>query len=116
MLRVFVDQDFDHDILRGLRLRLPDLDATTALQAGLDRKIDSEILAWAAAQHRIVLTHDRNTMPGYAYDRVKKGEPMAGVFVVPRDMPVGRAISELEVLIACSLEGEWGQLVVFIPL
>ncbi len=22
MLRIFVDQDFDHDILRGLRLRL----------------------------------------------------------------------------------------------
>jgi hypothetical protein len=45
MLRVFVDQDFDHDILRGLRLRLPDLDAVTALQAGLDRKSDPEILA-----------------------------------------------------------------------
>ncbi|MEW6158513.1 MAG: hypothetical protein AB1813_13855 [Verrucomicrobiota bacterium] len=38
MLRVFVDQDFDHDILRGLRLHLPNLDAVTALQAGLDRK------------------------------------------------------------------------------
>jgi hypothetical protein len=34
MLRIFVDQDFDHDILRGLRLRLPDLDAVTAPQAG----------------------------------------------------------------------------------
>ena len=55
-------------------------------------------------------------MPGHAYDRVRKGEPMAGVFLVPRDMPVGRAISELEVLIACSLEGEWSQLVVFLPL
>jgi len=116
MLRVFVDQDFDHDILRGLRLHLPDLDAVTALQAGLDQKSDLEILASAAEQNRVVLTHDRNTMPGHAYDRVRKGEPMAGVFLVPRDMPVGRAISELEVLIACSLEGEWSQLVVFLPL
>ena len=40
MLRIFVDQDFDHDILRGLRLRLPELDAITALQVGLDRKSD----------------------------------------------------------------------------
>ena len=116
MLRVLVDQDFDHDILRGLRLRLPDIDAVTALQAGLDRKSDPEILEWAADQSRVLITHDRNTMPGYAYERVKKAEPMAGIFLVPRDMPIGQAISELEVLIACSLEGEWEQLVVFLPL
>jgi hypothetical protein len=116
MLRVFVDQDFDHDILRGLRLRLPDLDAVTALQTGLDRKSDPEILAWAAEQNRVILTHDRNTMAGHAYDRVRNGEPMAGVFVVPREMPVGKAISELEAMIACSLDGEWDHLVVFLPL
>jgi predicted nuclease of predicted toxin-antitoxin system len=116
MLRVFVDRDFDHDILRGLRLHLPNLDAITALHAGLDRKSDGEILAWAAAQSRVVVTHDRNTMPAHAYERVRKGEPMAGVFLIPQEMPVGKAISELEVLIACSLEGEWSQLVVFLPL
>jgi len=55
-------------------------------------------------------------MTAHAYDRVRNGEPMAGVFIVPREMPVGRAISELEVLIACSSEGEWKQLVVFLPL
>lgn len=115
MLHIFVDQDFDHDILRGLRLRLPGLDAVTALQVGLDRKSDPEILVWAAGQDRVVVTHDRNTMPGHAYNRVRVDEPMAGVFVVPREMPVGRAISELEVLIACSLEGEWSGLVVFLP-
>lgn len=116
MLRVFVDQDFDHDIMRGLRLRLHGLDAVTALQAGLDRKSDPEILAWAAEQNRVVLTHDRNTMPALAYNRVRNGEAMAGVFIVPREMPVGKAIAELEVLIACSLEGEWSQFVVFLPL
>jgi hypothetical protein len=31
-------------------------------------------------------------------------------------MPVGKAISELEVLIACSLEAEWSQLESFLPL
>jgi hypothetical protein len=116
MLRVFIDQDFDHDILRGLRLRLPELDALTARQAGLDRKSDPEILAWAAGQDRVVLTHDRNTMPAYAYNRVRKTELMTGVFVVPREMPVGQAIAELETLIACSLKGEWNSLVVFLPL
>jgi hypothetical protein len=27
MLRLLIDQDFDHDILRGLRLRIPELNA-----------------------------------------------------------------------------------------
>jgi hypothetical protein len=38
MLRIFIDQDFHHDILRGLQLRLPELDAVTAREAGLERK------------------------------------------------------------------------------
>lgn len=116
MLRLLIDQDFDHDILRGLRMRLPDLDAVTALQAGLDQTLDHEILAWAAEHDRIVLTHDRKTMPGYAYDRVKNGEAMSGIFVLPRKLPVGKAIAELEMLIVCSLEGEWDRLVIFLPL
>ena len=116
MLRIFVDQDFDHDILRGLHRRLPDLDAITALDAGLARTADPEILGWAAAQNRVVVTHDRNTMPAHAYERVRKGEAMAGVFIIARDMPVGKAISELQLLVDGSFEGEWSQLVVFLPL
>jgi hypothetical protein len=116
MLAVFIDQDFDHDILRGLRLRLPKLDAVTAREAALERKSDPEILAWAAAQQRVVLTHDRNTMTRHAYDRVNKGEPMAGVFIVPRDMPIGTVITELQVVIDCSVADEWNQMVAFLPL
>lgn len=115
MLRLFIDQDFDHDILRGLRLRLPQLNAITAREAALERQSDPQILAWAAAQNRVVLTHDRNTMTRYAYDRVRNAEPMAGVFIVPRDMPVGSVIAELHLLIECSMEGEWDQMVVFLP-
>jgi hypothetical protein len=46
MLRLLFDQDFNHDILRGLFLRLPDVDGVTALQAGLDEAPDSELLDW----------------------------------------------------------------------
>jgi hypothetical protein len=116
MLRLLIDQDFDHDILRGLRLRTSEVDAVTAREVGLDRKSDPEVLAWAATQRRIVVTHDRNTMTRYAYDRVRDGQPMPGVFVVSREMPTGSAIAELQVLVQCSQEGEWDGLVVFLPL
>jgi hypothetical protein len=52
MLRLLFDQDFNHDILRGLLLRLPDVDGVTALQAGLEEAADPELLDWAAQQRR----------------------------------------------------------------
>jgi hypothetical protein len=116
MLRVFIDQDFNHDILRGLRLRLPALDVVTALEARLDQKSDPDVLDWAAQRNRIVVTHDRQTMPRHAWSRVTEGTAMPGVFVVSRDLPTGDAIAELELLINCSQPEEWSQMVVFIPL
>jgi len=116
MLRLLFDQDFNHDILRGLFLRLPELDAVTALQTGLDQVPDRVLLDWAANQRRIVVTHDVNTIPDHAYQRIRSGEPVGGVFVVAQDLPIGQAIAELEVLTACSLEGEWDNLIVFVPL
>ena len=47
------DQDLDHVILRGLLLRVPNLDVITVHQADLSNASDPEILAWAAQQERI---------------------------------------------------------------
>jgi hypothetical protein len=74
------------------------------------------VLDWATRQGRIVVTHDVNTMPAHAYQRIQQGEPVSGVFVVPQEFPIGLAIAELEALISCSFEGEWDNLIVFIPL
>ena len=66
MLRLLIDQDLDHVILRGLLLRVPNLDVITAHQVGLSNASDPEVLAWAAEQERILVTHDRRTMPYHA--------------------------------------------------
>jgi hypothetical protein len=62
------------------------------------------------------VTHDVNIVPDDAYQRVRNVEPVAGVFIVPQDLPVGEAIAELEILTTCSFEGEWENLIVFIPI
>lgn len=41
---------------------------------------------------------------------------MPSVIVLTQDFPIGEAIEELAVLIEYSLENEWGNQVVFIPL
>ncbi len=116
MLRLLIDQDFDHDILRGLARRIPELDVLTAHEVGLSNATDPELLAWAAGAGRIIITHDRRTMPVHAAHRVATGEKMRGVIVVPRRLPISRAIDDLEITVACSLEEEFENLVRYLPL
>jgi predicted nuclease of predicted toxin-antitoxin system len=56
MLRLLVDENFNGD-------------------AGI---ADPDILALAAVNDRIILTHDRATLPDYAFERLGAGESVAG--------------------------------------
>lgn len=116
MLRLLIDQDLDQVILRGLLLRVPSLDVITAHQAGLSAASDPELLAWAADQTRIVITHDRRTMPYHAADRITKGEKIAGVIIVSRRLPVSQVINDLEIIVSCSDVDEWENVLKYLPL
>ena len=116
MLRLLFDQNFDKDVLRGLQRRLPTLDALTAYEAGLSEADDPDLLAWAAAEDRIVVTHDRKTMPAHAGDRMSAGDRVAGVFVFSMSLPINLVITELEILITCSEMAEWENRIVNLPL
>jgi predicted nuclease of predicted toxin-antitoxin system len=95
MLRLVSDENFNGDIVRGLLFRLPDLNVVRVQDVGLEQAIDPVVLAWAAQNDRIVMTHDRATLPCFAYERVVAGEPMPGVFVINDRLPVGQAIEDV---------------------
>ncbi len=116
MLRLLADENFNSDIVRGLLRRQLDLDIVRAQDVGLAESDDPDILAWAAANNRIVLTHDRATMPDYAYERVAAGEAMPGVFILNDRFPVGQAIREILLVVACSEQTEWSGRAVHLPL
>lgn len=77
---------------------------------------DPDILAWAAANDRIILTHDRATLPDYAFERLALGESMPGVFILNDRFQVGHATREILLMIACSEQQEWRDRVVHLPL
>jgi hypothetical protein len=116
MLQLATDENFNGDIVRGLLFRLPDLNLVRVQDIGLEGAIDPMVLAWAAQNQRIVVTHDRATLPAFAFERVVAGEPMPGVFVINDRLPVGRAIEELVLLITCSESSEWEGKVLYLPL
>ncbi|HAO11379.1 MAG TPA: hypothetical protein DCQ51_09470 [Planktothrix sp. UBA8407] len=116
MLRLLSDENFNGDIVRGLFLRQPDLDLLRVQDVGLRKVDDPEILDWATSNGRILLTHDRATMPDFAYERLSQGQQMSGLFVINDRMPVRQVIDELLLLIDCSEQDEWKGIVLYLPL
>ncbi len=116
MIKLATDEDFNNRILRGVLRRNPTLNILRKQDAGIGRADDPQVLAWAASEGRILLTHDASTLIGYAYERVRQGLPMPGVFEVRQEVPIGVVIEEVLILAECSIEGEWEGQVGHLPL
>ena len=70
MLRLASDADVHGEIIRGLRRRRPEIDLVRVQDALAQATPDHEVLAWAAAEGRVLITNDRGTMIGCAHQRV----------------------------------------------
>ncbi len=116
MLRFLIDENFDQRILRGLRLRLPQLDYVIVQQIGMGGHDDPAILDWAANEGRIIITHDVNTITRHTDERVKQGRPMPGVIIIPDQLEIGRVIQDLEIIIECGAETDLRDQIQYLPL
>ena len=116
MLSLLIDHDFNHHILRGLIRMIPNLDAVTARQVDLSRAEDSDLLAWAAGVGRVIVTHDRKTMPTQAVLRMRKEEKTSGVIIAAQSLPILDVINDLEIIAMCSSASEWKNVIRHLPL
>jgi hypothetical protein len=73
-------------------------------------------LEWAAVHRRVLLTHDVATITAFAYERVRAGKSMPGVFEVGRTVALRSAIDDIALLATCSQDGEWEGQVQYLPL
>jgi predicted nuclease of predicted toxin-antitoxin system len=116
MLNLLADENFPGPVLRGLAKIRPTIDIVRIQDVGLMAMDDPFILAWAALNGRIVLSHDRATFPDFAYDRIRTGEKMAGVFIFRRQLPFRQIIEELLIVDECTNTEDWSGQVVYFPL
>lgn len=114
-MRFAADENFNNDILRGVLRRHPDLDIVRIQDTEVFEAKDPTVLAWAAQEGRILLTHDIRTMPDFAYARVREGEPLPGVFVVDDQAPMGQVIDDLLIVLGASDADEWRNRVIYLP-
>lgn len=115
MLLFVTDENFNGNIVRGLLRRRPTLNLVRVQDVGLSGADDAVVLAWAAQEGRVLLTHDVSTITRHAYERVDQNLSMPGVFEVSIDLPLGRAIEDILLLTECSLKGEWEAQIRYIP-
>jgi len=66
IVRFQADANLNQIILLAARRREPTIDFQTAMEAELSGVNDPEVLARAAHEGRILVTHDRKTMPRHS--------------------------------------------------
>ncbi|HJQ25599.1 MAG TPA: DUF5615 family PIN-like protein [Blastocatellia bacterium] len=113
--RFQADADFNQNIVRALRRRQPGIDFQTADDAGLRGLDDLEILAVAAREGRILVTHDRHTMPRH-FAEFLTAEHSPGVFILSQSLPISHAVEELLLVWEASEAEEWSDTIQALPL
>ena len=115
-VRFLFDEDCNARIVRGIRRRTSTFNLITIHEAELDSAKDFDVLAHAAMEGRVVVSHDVRTMTAYAKIRLLAGLPMAGLRLIPQAYPVGQAIEDLLLIAEVSTAEEWRGRVIFLPL
>ena len=116
MIPLLVDENFNDRIIKGVARLQPGIDLVHVRDIGLSAAPDPVILERAAALGRAVLTHDRQTLPAFAYARVAAGEPMPGVFLVSKTLPIGQAIDEILLAVECFTADECKDIIKYFPM
>ena len=115
-VRFLADADLNKAIVNGVLRREPSIDFLSAHAAGLRRMKDPEVLALAAGQQRVLVSHDVGTMPENFRKFRNAGKRSAGVFLVPQSLDIGTAIQELLLIWLASEASEWENRLEWLPL
>lgn len=100
-IRFQADNDLDQRIVVATKRLDPTIEFQTATALELHGIDDSRVLLLAAQQGRVLVSHDRRTLPGH-FQRFTKSQRSPGLIVVSQRLPIGRAAELLHLLWAAS--------------
>jgi predicted nuclease of predicted toxin-antitoxin system len=109
------DADLNQTIVAALQRRAPAIDFQTADDAQLRGLPDPDVLARAARDGRILVSHDHHTMPVHFATFVAT-QQSPGVFLLSQDVPIRIAVEELMVIWEASEAEEWVNTLHYLPL
>lgn len=114
-LRFQADADFNYKIVLALRRREPAVDFMDAQRGGVIGAPDYQVLRIAADSGRIVVSHDRRTMPAQMVRFVEHCSS-PGLIIVKQDLDIGAAVEDLLLIWAGTSPEEWRNKIGYVPL
>jgi hypothetical protein len=114
-VRFQADADLNEILVKAVVRREPAIDFQTGHAAKLAGLADKDVLALAAQSGRLLVTHDRRTMPAHFADCIQK-QASAGVLIVPQKRPVAQVAEELTLVWLASEAEEWLNRIYILPL
>jgi predicted nuclease of predicted toxin-antitoxin system len=114
--RFLADHNLNENIVQGVERREPAAEFARVRELGLEESPDDEILAYAARERLIVVSHDVTTMSAAAELLLAAGQPMNGLLLVHQFYPIAPIIESLVLIWAASEAEEWDGRVRFLPL
>jgi hypothetical protein len=113
-VRYQADNDLRRAIVRGAVRREPLMNFRSAQAARLEGVPDPEVLALAADEGRILVSHDFQTMPMH-FRQFTLFRRSPGVLLIRQDLPVGEAVETLVLIWEVSEPDEWANRVCLVP-
>jgi hypothetical protein len=110
------DADVNEDLIRGMRRIEASIDFLTASEGGTRGLPDRQVLELAAAAHRVVVSHDRNTMIGEFYQFLADGHSSPGLIIVEQELDEGDAIEDLLLIYVATSAAELRDQVTWVPI
>jgi hypothetical protein len=105
-VRFQADADFNQNIVRAVRRRDSTIDFQTAHDARLHGVDDERVLARAAEEGRLVVSHDYRTMPHHFATFVTT-RTSAGVLIVSQALSLSDVVADLLLIWEASEAEEW---------
>lgn len=109
------DNDLKSAIVNGVKRRQPAIDFQSALKANLDGVPDDSVLRQAASEGRILVTHDRRTMPIHFTNFISTHES-AGVILIAQRGSLIEAIDDLVLIWEATSAEDWKNQLAYLPL
>jgi Domain of unknown function (DUF5615) len=78
--------------------------------------LDPEILIWCEEYDFILVTNNCKSMPGHLRDHIAANRHMPGIFLLNPEFGIGQNIDELLLIVDGSLDGEYQDQIIHLPL
>lgn len=95
--RLLADADLNGAIVSGVMRRSGDIDFKRAEHVPLEGLPDLAVLAAAAKDRRVLVSHDVSTMPGHFFEYVRR-HVSPGLILLPQSLGIGTAIENILLL------------------